>query len=123
MGPHGRHERASAYRRFSADRVRGRDGGSARLAEGRPLFVDTDSYADLVPDEATVASLSWDLDRPGGGDVGWLDRHGDHYLVVIQNSDVFEYLGQFESPDLAIAALEGSSLSEGARVRRSSSNG
>lgn len=82
-----------------------------------PLWVNTDMYADLVDESATIAFVERDLDRPGGGELSAIDRHGDQFLLVDFNSDVFEYLGEFPTNESAIKTFADSKYAEGAVVR------
>lgn len=54
-------------------------------------------YGDVVQDDATVATTSFDGDRPGGADDAWLDRHGTHYVYTSTWTDGPTYLGSFPS--------------------------
>lgn len=54
-------------------------------------------YSDVVQDDATVATTSFDGDRPGGADGAWLDRHGTHYVYTSTWTDGPTYLGSFPS--------------------------
>lgn len=71
-----------------------------QLAPG--FWLATGWYFDLVGDDVTVASLSWDGDRPGGADDAWLDRHGDHYVWGMVGTSGPDYLGRFATTAEAV---------------------
>ena len=49
----------------------------------------------LNSSEGTVAYLSWEGDRPGGADVGFIERYEDRYVFWILGVDIWEDLGRF----------------------------
>ena len=49
----------------------------------------------LNSSEGTVASVSWEGDRPGGSDVGFIERYEDRYVFWILGVDIWEDLGRF----------------------------
>ena len=49
----------------------------------------------LFSSEGTVAYLSWEGDRPGGADDGYIERYEDRYVFWISGVDIWEYLGRF----------------------------
>ena len=68
------------------------------------FWLATALYFDLAGDDVTVASLSWDGDRPGGADGAWLDRHGDHYVYGSTWTDGPQYVGRFAATADAVDA-------------------
>jgi hypothetical protein len=76
--------------------------GYRKIAPG--FWLNVEEYDLVSRDEDTVALVTWDGDRPGGGDLGQIDRHQDHYIFIMMDSDIWEYIGRFETTAEALAA-------------------
>ena len=68
------------------------------------FWLAIDWYSELVEDDVSVAHVSSMGDRPGGAEDGWIDRHGDHYIFWLLGSDIWEYIGKFETTAEAVEA-------------------
>lgn len=60
--------------------------------------------ADLAGQDAIVASIHTDVDRPGGADDAYLRRHGTHFAYTTTWTDGPTYLGEFATVADAVDA-------------------